>query len=76
MQRRLEAAGLPPEPEHVGELQGMPAPPRHEPRPEAAAAAAPQATAPAEDRASSHDDDMQPESIQIDPVSGKYICPS
>jgi CspA family cold shock protein len=73
MQRQLEARGLPPEPEHVSELGAVLAPVPQEPRAEATTSPAPQAVAPAEGRSSAQEDDLQPESIQIDPVSGKYL---
>ncbi|MCB8953763.1 MAG: cold shock domain-containing protein [Ardenticatenales bacterium] len=88
MQRQLEALGLPVDPAYLGELsarQGSPT--RRERAPERAPEPAAEEHAPqpprgavAEVAAPSHAgseeaeaDEMQPETIQIDPLTGKYV---
>lgn len=68
MQRRLSKAGLPPEPQYLSDLdQGASAPPPRQPRPR-------QEEAPPPRQQASQGDELQgPISIQIDPMTGKYI---
>jgi CspA family cold shock protein len=64
MQRRLSKAGLPVEVAYLDQIKqsAPPPPPRREPSP-----------APSEERSSSREDVPEPSSIQIDPMTGKYI---
>lgn len=73
MQRRLEAQGLPVDPEHLSELElsGHSAPPRE--RESADYQPRPRREPPQEKSAPPREDFSAPASIQIDPQTGKYI---
>ncbi|MFN2135705.1 MAG: cold shock domain-containing protein [Candidatus Promineifilaceae bacterium] len=62
MQRRLSEAGLPVEVEYLDQLPSAPAAPQPQRREERAP-----------EPSSSKDEISEPESIQIDPMSGKYV---
>jgi CspA family cold shock protein len=62
MQRRLSEAGLPVEVAYLDQVQQAPPPPKPKPSP-----------APSQEKKRSEEDVTEPVSIQIDPMTGKYI---
>lgn len=62
MQRRLSEAGLPVEVAYLDQVQQAPPPPKPKPIP-----------APSQEKKRSEEDVTEPVSIQIDPMTGKYI---
>ncbi len=70
MQRRLSEAGLPVEVANLDQVKQAAPPPRQEPRSEPSQE--PRQESRPEQR-SSREDVTEPESIQIDPMTGKYI---
>ncbi|UCC54830.1 MAG: cold shock domain-containing protein [Anaerolineaceae bacterium] len=62
MQRRLSEAGLPVEVAYLDQVQQAPPPPKPKPSP-----------APSQEKKRSKEDVTEPVSIQIDPMTGKYI---
>lgn len=66
MQRRLSQAGLPVELAYAGQIADKPLPSKKEPTKEVD-------QAPAKEKQSSREDVTEPASIQIDPMTGKYI---
>jgi cold shock protein len=72
MQRRLSEAGLPVEPEYLPQLEGQP----ERGADDARGGSHRQAARPAPESESSRQDepaDLEPETIQIDPETGKYL---
>lgn len=69
MQRRLSEAGLPVEVAYLDQVkqQQQAPPPKQEPRKD------PPKQAPRQEQTSSREEVTEPESIQIDPMTGKYI---
>ena len=70
MQRRLSEAGLPVEVAYLDQVkqqQQQASPPKQEPRKD------PPKQAPRQEQQSSREEVTEPESIQIDPMTGKYI---
>ena len=65
MQRRLSQAGLPVEAAYIDQLGPLPETSREQPKPKVEKETKPQE--------SKRDEIEEPESIQIDPMSGKYV---
>jgi cold shock CspA family protein len=70
MQRRLSEAGLPVEVSNLDQIKQAAPPPRQEPRSEPSQEPRQE---PRKETRSSREDVTEPESIQIDPMTGKYI---
>ncbi len=74
MQRRLSEAGLPVEAAYLDQLEQAAPPPKQEPRSEPRQEQRQeQRQEPRQEQRSSREDVTEPESIQIDPMTGKYI---
>jgi len=73
MQRRLSEAGLPVEVAYLDQIKQAAPPPRQEPTREANQQSQEPRQEPRQEQQSSRENVTEPESIQIDPMTGKYI---